>query len=139
MFLTRVVSLNLLCAVMRIFRSKLTKTVNKWRCVTITFHVCVLLWGASWFNFAAAQPAKIAIVLPASGDVQYARTVSKRFNQMLNSIGFTAAMLEEASLSQAQLKPRRLVILPLNTVVTAQDWEVIKKFRCGWRQTFRNL
>ena len=136
MFLTRVVSLNLLCAALRIFRSKLPETVNKWRCVTIAFHVCVFLWSASWCNFAAAQSTKIAIVLPASGDVQYARSVGKRFNRMLNSIGFTAAMLEEASLSQAQLKPRRLVILPLNTVVTAQTGKLLKNFVAGGGKLF---
>ena len=128
MFLTRVVSQNLSCAVMGIFLSQLRETANKRCCVPIVFLACVFLWSTSWFNFAAAQPAKIAIVLPASGDVQYARTVSKRFNQMLNSIGFTAAVLEEASLSQAQLKPRRLVILPLNTVVTTQTAKLLKNF-----------
>ena len=128
MFLTRVVSRNLLCLVMAIFRSRLPETTNRRCCVTIASFVCVFLWSTSWFNFAAAQSAKIAIVLPASGDVQYARSVGKRFNRMLNSIGFTAAVLEEASLSQAQLKPRRLVILPLNTVVTAQTTKLLKGF-----------
>ena len=130
MFLTRVVSRNLLCPVMAIFRSRLPETTNRRCCVTIAFFVCVLLWSTSWFNFAAAQSAKIAIILPAVpvGDVQYARSVGKRFNRMLNSIGFTAAVLEEASLSQAQLKPRRLVILPLNTVVTAQTTKLLKGF-----------
>ena len=136
MFLPRIVSQNLSCAVMGIFRSQFRETSNKRYCVTITFFACVLLWSTSWFNFAAAQPAKIAIVLPASGDIQYARTVSKRFNQMLNSIGFTAAVLEEASLSQAQLKPRRLVILPLNTVVTAQTAKLLKNFVAGGGKLF---
>ncbi|MDD9975871.1 MAG: family 10 glycosylhydrolase [Candidatus Poribacteria bacterium] len=136
MFLTRVVSQNLSCAIIGIFRLQLRETSNKRYCVPIAFFACVLLWNTSWFNFAAAQPAKIAIVLPASGDVQYARTVSKRFNQMLNSIGFTAAVLEEASLSQAQLKPRRLVILPLNTVVTAQTAKLLKGFVAGGGKLF---
>lgn len=136
MFLTRVVSRNLLCPVMAIFRSRLPETTNRRCCVTIAFFACVFLWSTSWFNFAAAQSAKIAIVLPASGDVQYARTVSKRFNQMLNSIGFTAAVLEEASISQAQLKPRRLVILPLNTVVTAQTAKLLKNFVAGGGKLF---
>lgn len=136
MFLTRIVSQNLSCAVIGILRSQLRETSNKRCCVTIAFFACVLLWSTSWFNFAAAQPAKIAIVLPASGDIQYARTVSKRFNQMLNSIGFTAAVLEEASLSQAQLKPRRLVILPLNTVVTAQTAKLLKSFVAGGGKLF---
>ena len=136
MLLTRVVNRNLSCAVMGIFQSQPRETANKRCCVTIAFFACVLLWSTSWFNFAAAQPAKIAIVLPASGDVQYARSVGKRFNRMLNSIGFTAAILEEASLSQAQLKPRRLVILPLNTVVTAQTGKLLKNFVAGGGKLF---
>ena len=136
MFLTRVVSQNLSCAIIGIFRSQLRETTNRRCCVPIVFFACAFLWSTNWFNFAAAQPAKIAIVLPASGDVQYARTVSKRFNQMLNSIGFTAAVLEEASLSQAQLKPRRLVILPLNTVVTAQTAKLLKGFVAGGGKLF---
>ena len=136
MFLTRVVSRNLSCAIMGIFQSRCPEIANRRCCVPIVFFVCVFLWSTSWSNFAAAQPAKIAIVLPASGDVQYARTVSKRFNQMLNSIGFTAAVLEEASLSQAQLKPRRLVILPLNTVVTAQTGKLLKGFIAGGGKLF---
>ena len=103
---------------------------------TAAFLVCVLLWSIGSFNFAEAQSAKIAIVLPASGDVQYARTVSRRFNQMLNSIGFTADLLEEASLSQAQLKPRRLVVLPLNTVVTAQTAKLLRDFVAGGGKLF---
>ena len=94
--------------------------------------VCAMLWIANGYNFASAQQAKIAIVLPSvtpqtsEGDVQYARSVSKRFNRMLNSIGFTADTLEEASLSEAVLQSRRLIILPLNSTITAQTTRLLK-------------
>ena len=96
--------------------------------------VCMLLWCIGGFNFAVAQQAEIAIVLPkvsprvSEGDVQYARSVAKRFNRMLNGIGLTAVTLEEASLSETQLKSRRLIILPLNPVITAQTANLLKGF-----------
>ena len=98
------------------------------------FLVCAMLWIANGYNFVSAQQAKIAIVLPSvtsqtsEGDVQYARSVSKRFNRMLNSIGFTADTLEEASLSEVALESRRLIILPLNSAITAQTTRLLKDF-----------
>lgn len=98
------------------------------------FLVCAMLWIANGYNFVSAQQAKIAIVLPSvtsqtsEGDVQYARSVSKRFNRMLNSIGFTADTLEEASLSKVALQSRRLIILPLNSTVTPQTTRLLKDF-----------
>ena len=102
--------------------------------ITIVLLVCMLLWCIGGFNLAVAQQAEIAIVLPTAtsrvseGDVQYARSVAKRFNRMLNGIGLTAVTLEEASLSEAQLKSRRLVILPLNPVIAAQTASLLKNF-----------
>ena len=102
--------------------------------ITIVILVCMLLWCIGGFNFAVAQQAEIAIVLPkatsrvSEGDVQYARSVAKRFNRMLKGIGLTAVTLEEASLSEAQLKSRRLVILPLNPVIAAQTTNLLKNF-----------
>ena len=102
--------------------------------ITIVLFVCMLLWCIGGFNFAVAQQAEIAIVLPTAtsrvseGDVQYARSVAKRFNRMLNGIGLTAVTLEEASLSEVQLKSRRLIILPLNSVITAQTARLLKSF-----------
>ncbi len=96
--------------------------------------VWAILWIVNGHNFVSAQQAKIAIVLPAAtaqtseGDVQYARSVSKRFNRMLNSIGLTADMLEEASLSKVALQSRRLIILPLNSTVTAQTTGLLQDF-----------
>ena len=96
--------------------------------------VCTMLWIINGHNFVSAQQAKIAIVLPSvtsqtsEGDVQYARSVSKRFNRMLNSIGFTADTLEEASLSKVALHSRRLIILPLNSTVTAQTTGLLQDF-----------
>lgn len=100
----------------------------------IVILVCLLLWCVGGFNLAAAQRAEIAIVLPkatpqvSAGDVQYARSVAKRFNRLLNGIGLTAATLEEAALSEAQLKSRRLIVLPLNPVITAQTANLLKGF-----------
>ena len=101
---------------------------------TILF-ACMLLWCIiGGLHLAEAQQAEIAIVLPkatpqvSEGDVQYARSVAKRFNRMLSGIGLTAVTLEEASLSEAQLKSRRLVILPLNPVITARTASLLKGF-----------
>ena len=96
---------------------------------TRAFFLCALLWSIGSFNAAEAQSAKTAIVLPTTTtDAQYARSVGKRFNRILNSIGLTADVLEETSLSDAQLKTRRLVILPLNSVVTPQTARLLKDF-----------
>lgn len=98
------------------------------------FLTCLLLWITNGYNLVSAQQAKIAIVLPSvtsqvsESDVQYARSVSKRFNQMLNSIGFAADTLEEVSLSKAQLKSRRLIILPLNSSISTQTTRLLKGF-----------
>ena len=100
----------------------------------IVILVCMLLSCMGGFNLAVAQQSEIAIVLPkktpqvSEGDFQYARSVGKRFNRLLNGIGLTAVTLEEASLSEAQLKPHRLVILPLNPVIAPQTASLLKNF-----------
>ena len=100
----------------------------------IVILVCLLLSCLGGRNRVFAQQSKIAIVLPektpqvSEGDVQYARSVAKRFNRMLKGIGLTADTLEEASLSEAQLKSRRLVILPLNPVIAPQTASLLKNF-----------
>ncbi|MYA68922.1 family 10 glycosylhydrolase [Candidatus Poribacteria bacterium] len=101
---------------------------------TIVILVCLLSLCSGGLNLTVAQQAEIAIVLPkktpqvSEGDVQYARSVAKRFNRMLNGIGLTAATLEEASLSEAQLKSRRLVILPLNPVIAPKTAGLLNSF-----------
>lgn len=102
--------------------------------ITILF-MCISLWCIiGGLRLAEAQQAEIAIVLPSAtsrvseGDVQYARSVAKRFTRMLNGIGLTAVTLEEVSLSEAQLKSRRLIILPLNPVITPQTANLLKNF-----------
>ncbi len=101
---------------------------------TIVILVCLLLGCIGRVNLVFAQQSEIAIVLPkktpqvSEGDVQYARSVAKRFNRMLNGIGLTAITLEEASLSEAQLKSRRLVILPLNPVIATKTAGLLKSF-----------
>ena len=100
----------------------------------IVILVCLLLYCIGDFNLAVAQQTEILIVLPkktpqvSEGDVQYARSVAKRFDRMLNGIGLTAVTLEEASLSEAHLKSRRLVILPLNPVIAPQTASLLKNF-----------
>ena len=121
MLSARFASQNLLDAVSRPLRSRLPAKTKNQRVIPLIFLVGMLLWITSAYNLVSAQQAKIAIVLPSAtsqvseSDVQYARSVSKRLNQMLNSIEFIADTLEEASLSKAQLKSCRLIILPLNS------------------------
>ena len=116
MFLPRLINQNLLCL------------------ITIIVLVGMLFWCMGGRNLVFAQQSEIAIVLPkktpqvSAGDVQYARSVAKRFNRMLNGIGLTAVTLEEASLSEAQLKSRRLVILPLNPVIAPKTTGLLKNF-----------
>ena len=116
MFLPRLINQNLLCL------------------ITIIVLVGMLFWCMGGRNLVFAQQSEIAIVLPkkmpqvSEGDVQYARSVAKRFNRMLNGIGLTAVTLEEASLSEAQLKSRRLVILPLNPVIAPKTASLLKSF-----------
>ena len=96
--------------------------------------VCVLFWGIGGFTPAVSQQTQIAIVLPSvtsrvpAGDVQYARSVAKRFNRMLGILGFTADTIEESLLSKAQLKPFKLIVLPLNVAVSTQTTSLLKKF-----------
>jgi uncharacterized lipoprotein YddW (UPF0748 family) len=101
---------------------------------TIVIFISLLLWCIGGLNLTVAQQSEVAIVLPkktaqvSEGDVQYARSVAKRFNRMLNSIGLTADTMEEVSLSEAQLKSRRLVILPLNPVIAPKTASLLKNF-----------
>ena len=134
MFSTRLASQNLSDT---INGTSLARVPAKAKCqevIPLIFLACLMLWITGGYNLVSAQQAKIAIVVPSAtsqvseSNVQYARSVSKRFNQMLNSIGFTADTLEEASLSEAQLKSRRLIILPLNSTVTAQTAGFLKGF-----------
>lgn len=116
MFLLRLINKNLLCL------------------IAIIVLVGMLFWCIGERNLVFAQQSEIAIVLPkktpqvSEGDVQYARSVAKRFNRMINGIGLTAATLEEASLSETQLKSRRLVILPLNPVIAPKTASLLKNF-----------
>ena len=142
MLSTRLASLNLSDAVNGILRFRPLAKIKRQGIIPRIFLVCTLLWITNGFNLVSAQQAQIAIVLPSTtsqvsaGDVQYARSVSKRFNRMLNSIGFTADTLEEASLSKAQLKPRRLIVLPLNSRVNTQTTRLLKDFVAGGGKLF---
>lgn len=120
----------------------LTQTKNKRRSILIVLLVCVLLWYIGDLIPANSQQAQIAIVLPTAtsgvseGDIQYARSVAKRFSRMLSSIGFTADTIEESSLSKGQLKSRKLILLPLNAVLSAQATRLLKNFVAGGGKLF---
>ena len=120
----------------------LIQTENKRRSLTIILLVCVLLWRIGELNPAVSQQAQIAIVLPTTasgvpeGDVQYARSVAKRFSRMLGIIGFTADTFEESSLSKTQLKSRKLIVLPLNAVLSTQTAGLLKNFVAGGGKLF---
>ena len=120
----------------------LIQTENKRRSITIILLVCVLLWRIGELNSAVSQQAQIAIVLPTTasgvpeGDVQYACSVAKRFSRMLGIIGFTADTFEESSLSKTQLKSRKLIVLPLNAVLSTQTAGLLKNFVAGGGKLF---
>ena len=96
--------------------------------------VGMLLWCSGGHNRTDAQQAEIVIVLPTAesgisdDDVRYARSIGKRFDRMLNSIGLTANILEDKGLSEAQLKSRRMVVLPLNSRITTQTADLLRNF-----------
>ena len=105
------------------------------RLTTIALLVFTLLWCMGELRHGdAQQPAKVVIVLPTAasqasdGDIQYARSIGKRFNRFLNSIGLTADALDEDALSDAQLKSRRMVVLPLNARITPKTANLLKDF-----------
>lgn len=120
----------------------LIQTENKGRSLLMVLLVCVIFWCIGGLSPANSQQAQIAIVLPTAtsgvseGDVQYARSVAKRFSRMLGIIGFTADTFEESSLSEAHLKSRKLVVLPLNAVLSAQATRLLKNFVAGGGKLF---
>ena len=120
----------------------LIQTQNKGRSLLMVLFVCVIFWCIGGLSPANSQQAQIAIVLPTAtsgvseGDVQYARSVAKRFSRMLGIIGFTADTFEESSLSEAQLKSRKLIVLPLNAVLSAQATRLLKNFVAGGGKLF---
>ena len=102
--------------------------------------VLVLVCCTGALTNATAQQTDIAILLPSTasgvvqGDVNYARSVSKRFVRMLNSIGFSADELQEASahtvprLQSTSSNPYRLIILPLNPKIRPETATILKDF-----------
>ena len=103
---------------------------------TVILFICLIAGE----NPVAAQHTDIAILMPSTasgipeGDVNYARTISKRFAQMLRSIGFTADELQESSvannprLKDNSTKPYRLIILPLNPKITPSTVPILNSF-----------
>lgn len=91
-------------------------------------------------NTVAAQQTDIAILMPSTqsgiseGDVSYARTVRKRFSQMLRSMGFTADELKESSVANNprfkdnSSNPYRLIILPLNSKISHTTVPILNSF-----------
>ena len=47
---------------------------------------------------------------------------------MLGIIGFTADTFEESSLSKARLKSLKLIVLPLNAVLSTQTTDLLQDF-----------
>ena len=111
-----------------------SQTVNKRLNITIIVLICVLLLHIGERNLAVSQQAQIAILLPTAasgvskGDVQYARSVAKRFSRMLGIIGFTADTFEESSLSKARLESCKLIVIPLNATLSTQTTRLLKNF-----------
>lgn len=108
--------------------------------VIIVLFIFAILCCSGGFPIVAAQQANIGILLPTAvpgvthGDVNYARSVSKRLTRMLNGIGFSVDILEEASLSSvARLKSSpthtyQLLILPLNPKLSTKTASFLKGF-----------
>ena len=106
----------------------------------IIIFVFVLICALGTVTDVDAQQAEIVILLPstasgiAQGDVNYSRTVSKRFVRMLNSIGFSADQIEEATavnvprLQDTSSNPYRLIILPLNAKIRPETATLLKNF-----------
>lgn len=118
---------------------------NKKLCHTVilkvlVFTVILLTCLIAEENLVAAHQTEIAILMPSTasgipeGDVSYARTVSRRFAQMLRSIGFTADELQESSvannprLKDNASKPYRLIILPLNSRISHSTAPILNSF-----------
>ena len=120
----------------------LTQTANKRHLIQRVLLVCVLLWRIGELSPVVSQEAEIAIILPAAtsgvsdGDIQYARSVAKRFNRMLSIIGFSTDTLEESSISSTQLESFKLIVLPLNDVVSTQMSSRLKNFVAGGGKLF---
>lgn len=107
--------------------------------IIFTLIIFLICWSGA-LTHTHAQQSDIAILLPstASGvpqsDVNYARTVSKRFVRMLSSFGFTAVQMDEATASNdSRLKeissnPYRLIILPLNPKIRPETATLLKHF-----------
>lgn len=123
---------------------RLLHHTKKWRRTVIlnvlVFTVILLICLTAEDNSVAAQQTEIAILMPSTasgipeGDVNYARTVSRRFSQMLRSIGFTADELQESSIANNPRfkdnasKPYRLIILPLNSKISISTVPILNSF-----------
>ncbi|MYF56167.1 family 10 glycosylhydrolase [Candidatus Poribacteria bacterium] len=123
---------------------RLLHRTKNWRHTVIlnvlVFTVILLTCLIAEVNPVSAQQTEIAILMPSTasgipeGDVSYARTVSRRFAQMLRSIGFTADELQESSvannprLKDNSSKPYRLIILPLNSKISLSTVSILNSF-----------
>jgi len=106
----------------------------------VIFFVFFFVYGMVSISDIAAQQADIVILLPstasgiAEGDVNYSRTVSKRFVRMLKGIGFSADQFDEATavnlprLQHTSSNPYRLIILPLNAKIRDETATLLKNF-----------
>ena len=106
----------------------------------LVYTLVLLISAIAKENLVAAQQTDIAILLPSTasglpeGDVNYARTVSKRYGQMLRSIGFTADEMQESSVANNPrfkinaTNPYRLIILPLNSKISVTTVPLLNSF-----------
>ena len=102
--------------------------------------IIILICCTGISTVSAAEQADIAILLPSTasgipeGDVNYARTVSKRLVRMMNGFGFTADQIDEATAANVQRlqetspNPYRLIILPLNPKIRPETANLLKTF-----------
>ena len=105
------------------------KTPNPGKRLFALGFLCVLLSGLCGTHAVHSQERGIAIVLPAgTGDSGYVASVGKRFSRMLSSLGFAAETLDAAALSEAALKPHKLVVLPMNPNVPLETARLLNGF-----------
>lgn len=102
--------------------------------------IIFLTFLSAELNNLPAEQADIAILLPstasgiAQGDVNYARSVSRRFVRMLKSIGFSADELDESAtsnvprLQETSSNPYQLIILPLNQKISLSTAPLLQHF-----------
>lgn len=119
------------------FQKMSFNTFSTLKILTLIF---VLFCWSGAFTHTYAQQSDIVILLPSTasgvpeGDVNYARTVSKRFVRMLSSFDFSVDQIDEATaanhsrLKDTSSNPYQLIILPLNPKIRPDTANLLKDF-----------